>query len=200
MNKYTTFISIFFLLGLIIIVGAIYYRSDTTYNIPSTFSLSPTPIPSPTKALEPFVGTWATYNNDKYNFTIDYPSNWIQQEYDQQSGFRIAFSPNTLPCKDCTYVHEGYYSVRVYNQKTDSLSYTDFTTRMKNAGKSKDYLLIRIDDKSAVLFANTVALENNGWVYEISLDTNNGNENVIDSKLFQKAATSLKFTYLLFNN
>ncbi|MGE5042029.1 MAG: hypothetical protein ACM3IJ_03940, partial [Candidatus Levyibacteriota bacterium] len=57
-----------------------------------------------------------------------------------------------------------------------------------------------IDGKTGVLSDNMVAVENTdqGWVYEFDLDTNNGNTKALDSKIFQRAVSSFKFTGLKF--
>ncbi len=194
--------SIVTLLILIVIVTGIafmFYHQSEPLATPSQLVLSPTQSVSPTSAADPVVISWTTYNNDKYNFTIDKPSDWNQQEYTLPSGgFLIAFSPNTLPCATCSYVHNGFYSVKVFNQQTDADAYKNYTTAMQNIGKSAGYQKAQLDNHIGVLFGNAVSVENNGWVYQVTLDANNGNQNAEDSKLFVKAATSMKFTNLIF--
>lgn len=185
------------------IAGMIVYHKDDAIATPSMLVLSPTPtIPvTPTPQDEPLVLTWTSYHNDKYNFTLNTPDGWHQQEYKLDSGvFLVAFSPDQLPCPTCTYNHNGYFSIKIYTNQTDPLAYKDFTTRMQNVGKSNDFLAIRLDGKPGVLFANTIAAENNGLVYELALDTHDGKDTIQNSKLFQKAANSFVFTNLIFTN
>ncbi len=203
MQKGASIVSFIFLIVLIVIAGVVIYNNKSTPEMPSSFSLSPTPIVTiqPTKAPDPIVTTWTTYSNDKYSFTLNIPDGWSQQEYTPESGGMIvAFSPDkNLPCGTCTYVHDGYFSIKIFNGTTDAPAYKDFITHSQNIGKNAEYVGIQLDGIKGVLYANTVAVENHGWVYEASLDTNNGNDKVLNSQIFQKAASSLKFTYLIFN-
>jgi hypothetical protein len=203
MQKDVTVFGFIFAAVALAVIGYFIYHQSGTPIIPSSFSLT-TPVPSisPTEAPEPLVTEWTTYSNDKYNFTLEVPANWYQREYTPASGgLLVAFSPmNNLPCENCSYVHDGFFSLKIYNNTTDAQAYSQFTTRMGNAGQSTDYRLAQIAGIKGVIFGNTAAIENHGWVYEFSLDNNNGNENATDSQLFQKFATSLKFTYLIFDN
>lgn len=190
----------FVVLG-IVLVGFFLYHKNDPLPVSSTFVLTPSPVLSPTQAPEPVVTSWTTYKNDTYNFTIDVPDGWNQQEITPPSGgLIVAFSPNALPCKTCTYVHEGYYSVRIFNNTTDQQAYADFTSKMQAIGKSKEILPIKLNNVTGFLLGNIAAVQNHGWVYEVVLDTNNGNDKALDSQLFQKAASSLAFTYLIFSN
>lgn len=199
--KHTAIAGAILIVVLLSIVGAVIYgQSGNTINTTSTLVLSPTPSLSPTKTPEPLITSWKTYQNDTYNFSLSVPDSWNQQEYTPQSGnFQIAFSPNSLPCSTCTYVHEGYFSVKIFNQKTDAQAYTLFTQRKQSVGKSNDYKEVQLAGKTGVMNSNSIDLENNGWVYELSLDKDNGTDQVTDSQIFQKAALSLQFTNLLFN-
>ncbi len=196
----SSLITLFILIVIVAGIAFVFYHQSEPLATPSQLVLSPTQAASPTPVSDPVVISWATYNSDTYNFTIDKPSDWNQQQYILPSGgFLIAFSPITLPCATCSYVHNGFYSVKVFNQQTDPDAYKNYTTSMQNVGKSADYQKAQLDGHIGVLFGNTVSVENNGWVYQVTLDANNGNEKVEDSKLFVKAATSVKFTNLIFN-
>lgn len=205
MNNKNLF-SFYVLLGIsvfLIVAGVILYQYKGDGVKPeSTFDLSSTRVASSSASQEPDVTSWKNYNNDQYNFTFDFPAGWHQQEYDQpelKGGLFVAFSPDSLPCKTCTYFRSGYFSVKVYNQKTDSESYTAFQQRMANGGKSVDYQLVSLGKAKGVIFANTIAIANQDFVYELSLDTNGGNTKVADSKIFQKVLSTFKFTGLSFN-
>ena len=193
--------TVFILLAMGIIGLMIYYPKQPEV-LPSTFSLTPSPSPvtSPTASAEPVVTSWTTYTNNDYNFTISIPDGWNQQEYKLPSGvFIVAFSPNALPCSTCTYVHEGYFSVKIFNQKTDQQAYTTFTTSLQNIGKVKGYQQAQLNNVKGVLYGNTVEVENHNLVYQVTLDANNGSMDVLSSQLFQKFASSLEFTYLIFS-
>ena len=54
--------------------------------------------PSPSASSSPTAG-WETYTNTKYNYSIQYPSDWTYREFpDTQSGaaFRLVGDPNNL--------------------------------------------------------------------------------------------------------
>ena len=90
--------------------------------------------------------------------------------------------------------------MRIYNEKTDPDYYKDFQARMANIGKVEGYQGIQLGENKGVLSANTLAIEHLNNVYELTLDTNAGNSKVNDSKLFQHAVTTFKFTGLTFGN
>lgn len=199
-NNAKVIFTIFIILSLVVI-GYFVYRPTTTPILPSTFSLSPTPSPQPTSesVQQPLVTSWTTYTNHDYNFTISIPDGWKQQEYKLPSGvFLVAFSPNDLPCGTCTYVHEGYFSVKIFDKTNDPQAYDTFTKAVTNIGKVKGYIAAQIDKVQGVLYANTVEIPNHGLVYQITLDENNGTMDISSSQIFQKAASSLQFTYLIF--
>ena len=201
MEKHAPLISLFIVIMLLFVGGFFLYHQNTPTPVASTFVLTPSPIATPTKPPEPVVTTWTTYKNDKYNFTINYPDGWNQQEFTLPSGgFLVAFSPTSLPCATCTYVHEGYYSVKVYNQTTDPKTYADYAAAKQTLGKSKDVIAIHMGGIQGILYGNTAAVENHNWIYAVTLDSNNGTDNALSSQLFQKAASSLQFTYLIFSN
>lgn len=188
--------------GIGILVGIwFYYTSYQTPAPKSSLVLSPTPT-KPAVRTEPQVDNWTQYSNNTYNFSIQIPAKWNIQDFSSQyptGGTQIAFSPDMLPCNTCTYFYNGFFSVRIYNQKTSPEFYSAYQERVKNIGQNADYQSVTIAEKPAVMYANTVALENQGWVYEFSLDTHQGKDKVIDSKIFQRAVTSLQFTGVVFN-
>jgi hypothetical protein len=194
-----------FLIGILFIAAGIFFnqKQNTAVTPSSLLVLSPSPYVSRAQEQEPAVAAWEVYTNEKYNFTLNVPTGWNRQEYENGNtagGTVIAFSPMTLPCKTCTYVHEGYFSIRLYNQQTDPTFYAAFQQRLKAMNNSKEYLPIQLDGKKGVMFGSTVAVENEGWVYELSLDKENGTIPALNSQYFQKFASSLKFTYLIFDN
>jgi len=199
MNQNTTIISALVVLFFAVLAGFLVYHQPTSQPLPSTFSLSPTPSPQPTVAKEPDVASWTTYTNTDYNFTLSVPEDWKQQEYKLPSGvFIVAFAPSALPCATCTYVHEGYLSVKIFNQKSDPQAYKTFTESLQSIGKVKGYFPAQLNNVKGVLYANTVEVENHGLVYQVTLDENNGTMDALSSQIFQKSASSLTFTYLLF--
>lgn len=166
----------------------------------SSLVLSPTPTPP--NAPEPEVTSWKTYNNDKYNFALDMPADWHVQDYSaffNNKGTLIAFSPNPLPCETCSYLHDGYFSIRIYNQQTDPQLYDTFQQNVAKVGHDATYRQVTIGSKPALLFGNTVAVANQGWVYEFSLDKDNGNADIMKAAIFQRSLTSFVFTGLFDN-
>ncbi len=167
----------------------------------STFDINPSPKVSPTSMPEPEIITWRVYNNDIYNFSVEVPQEWYQEDYAslyQNGGTVIAFSPSKLPCKTCTYFRDGYFSIKIFNQQTDPIFYTAFTERKNNLGKQKEYIQIQLDKKPGVYFANIADVESQGWVYEFSFDKDKGQANAVESKIFQRVLSSMKFTKLTF--
>lgn len=200
MNQNTTLISVIFFLVIAVVAGFFVYHQPASQPLPSTFSLSPTPSAQPTIPSEPVVTSWTTYTNNDYNFTMSIPDGWQQQEYKLPSGvFIVAFSPTQLPCATCTYVHEGYMSVKVFSQTTDPQAYKTFTESLQSIGKVKGYIPAQLNNIRGVLYGNTVEVENHNLVYQVTLDENNGTMDVLSSQTFQKAASSLQFTYLIFS-
>jgi hypothetical protein len=199
--------------GIFVIVGIaivllipvfVFIQKDATPKQPiSQLVLTPSPVVSPTPVSEPIVTAWRSYGNNQYNFTLEVPESWYEQDYAKaypDGGTVVAFSPDPLPCATCTYVREGYLSVKVYNQKTHPERYADFLERVKKVGQDPKYVGVALNKKPGVFFANTIAVENQGWVYELTLDADLGDKNALESYIFQRAATSFTFTYLLFNN
>jgi hypothetical protein len=71
---------------------------------------------------------------------------------------------------------------------------------MSNIGKKEGFAGIQLGENKGVLSDNTLAIEHLNNVYEIGLDINAGQSKVNDSKLFQHAVTTFKFTGLTFGN
>jgi len=200
----TKLIFTIFIIIAMAIIGYFIYAPHQSQQLPSTFSLSPQPSTqqaSPTvTSQEPLVTTWTTYTNNDYSFNIPIPDGWKQQEYKLPSGsFIVAFSPNDLPCANCSYVHEGYFSIHIFNQQTDSEAYKAYTESLQKIGKVAGFQAGQINNIKGVIYGNTVEVENHGWVYQLVLDQNNGSENVLNSQTFIHAASSMQFTYLIFN-
>ena len=192
-------VAVFALLGLMFVLACKPGKQENVFQ--SNLVLSPMISPT-TPASEPVITSWKTYSNDTYNFTIWYPDGWNQQDYSsfyQNGGTLIAFSPDSLPCPTCSYVKNGFYSIRIYNSNTDPEPYSEFTKRMQLIGKNKDYFAAKMDGASGVYSGKTIAVENKGWVYEVTLDKDLGQEKAFDSKIFKQSAESLKFTNLIFN-
>lgn len=186
----------------LIFVGAFILHQKENIKPESTFSLDkPVSNEQPGPFKDPRVETWRTYSNPTYNFSLEVPADWHEQEYPQASpngGFIIAFSPNDLPCKTCTYFRNGFYSIRLFNQKSDPDYYKDFASRLANAGKSKELQGVQLGKYKGVISLNTVAFDHEDWVYELSLDAKDGTLSVNDSKIFQHAVTTFRFNELLF--
>jgi hypothetical protein len=169
----------------------------------SSLSFQPTAVVTPTPKPEPEVISWKTYKNDAFNFTMQVPDKWNQQIFetqDSEQGLFIAFSPDTLPCKTCTYYKNGYFSLRIFNEKTNPELYIAFLQRMKDAGKNPDIKPANLGGTPAIFQENFIAVENRGWVYEFTLDkfgeTVTG---ITDSQIFMKVLSSFTFTHLIFN-
>lgn len=194
--------ALFVLVGIGILGFLFYYHPNESNPTFSSVVLSPTPELSGTQTLaDPEVTTWKPYENQDYLFQINVPDGWYTQDYKdnfQHGGTLIAFSPTTLPCSTCTYVHDGFLSIKIYNASTDATSYANFQTKFKNVGKDPQTLGVYVDQKVGVMIGNTVDVENQGWVYEFSYDVNNGEAKPFDSKLFQQILSSFRFTGLQF--
>lgn len=199
MGKWQSLIATLLGLGIILIILGIVYQANDTIKPESTFDLNQKkPV---VDNSEPVVASWRTYSNGSYNFSIDVPEKWNQEEYPApppSGGFLVAFGPDKLPCQSCSYFHNGYYSVRIYNEKTDPDYFKDFQSRMANVGKAAEYQGIQLGDSKGVMSYNNLAIEHLSNVYEITLDINAGNSKVNASKIFQHAVTTFKFTGLTF--
>jgi hypothetical protein len=190
-------------IGIVLIfIGALILHQKENIKPESTFSLDKTDTHENNAPFkDPQVESWRTYSNSTYNFSVNVPRDWKEQEYPSpqpNGGFMVAFSPTELPCKTCTYFRNGFYSIKLFNQKSDPDYYKDFTTRLANIGKVKDLQGVQLGKYKGVISGNTVAFDHIDWVYELSLDANNGSLGVTDSKIFQQVLTSFHFTELLF--
>jgi hypothetical protein len=191
-------------IGIVLVaVGALIHYRSTSIKPESTFDINhPASQSATTVTAEPLIDAWRTYINSSYNFSVDVPSEWKEQGYPAplpSGSFLVAFGPDKLPCRTCTYFRNGYYSVKIYNQTTDPDYFKDFEGRMANVGKSKDFIGLTLGEYKGVLNGNTVAFDHKDWIYELNLDANNGSMSINDSKIFQRAVNSFKFTGLLFN-
>lgn len=86
--KLSKWLLIAILVALIILVvgSTMFYFLGNTQN---TGTVNSTPTPTKT-------ATWKTYTNTKFNYTVDYPSDWTLREYsDSQEG--AAFNPLNKP-------------------------------------------------------------------------------------------------------
>lgn len=186
---------------LLLIVGIIintFLPKQKAPEVVSSFQLSPAPKISPTS--EPEISSYRTYNNEQYLFSISVPDGWNIQDYSKahpQGGTVVAFSPQQLPCDSCTYFQNGYFSIKIYNQKTYPEQYALFLQKMNSIGKKEGFKGIVLGKEKAVLFQEGAAVANHGWVYEFILDNKNY-KNATDSKVFLMALTSLAFTGLEF--
>ena len=185
------------------ILGFLFYYHPNEAN--PTFSsivLSPTPeISGAQIAADPEVTSWKPYDNPTYLFQINVPEGWDIQDYKdnfQHGGTLIAFSPTALPCSTCTYVHDGFLSIKIFNASTDAASYANFQTKLKSVGKDPQVLGVYVDQKVGVMVGSSIDVENQGWVYEFNYDVNNGEAKPFDSKLFQQMLSSFQFTGLQF--
>jgi hypothetical protein len=192
------FVSAFVLLGIILSPKKELVKPESSFS----FAPSVTPqAPSPTQnQAEPVITSWRTYTNNDYEFAIDVPTDWKEQEFKKpdQKGIIVAFSPNSLPCETCTYFYDGYYSVRVFNSLTDPEYYIDYQKRKALIGKDPNYRQVQLGNSSGVFSGNKVALEHEKYVYELSFDKDQGKANISDSKIFQNAASTFHFTSLQF--
>jgi len=184
--------------------GLLYFPRHDEVKFQSTFDVNGTsPTPQRTPTPEALILQWDLYENNDYRFSLEYPKDWYKVDYApffQNNGTLIAFSPSPLPCQTCSYLKDGYISLKIYNQKTAPKDYADYKTRLEGVKQSKDYIAIQLNGRPGVLYGNLAAVEDNGWVYEFSLDKNKGTntENPLNSKIFTHVLTSFKFTDLQF--
>jgi hypothetical protein len=199
-NKQYTSLSVIIAIPVIFfLVILLFFNRSSDIQPDSTLVLSPTPSPDEKRSLEPDILKWAKYENEEYNFSIIYPEGWYHEDYSAfhaNGGTLIAFSPEPLPCNTCSYFYDGYFSARIYNEKADPQMYGLFIQKMQKTGKDSNISQVLIDGVGGIASGNTVWIENRGWVYEFSLDKDGGINDFTESKIFQKAVSSLKFTHL----
>ncbi|MCL5073509.1 MAG: hypothetical protein M1308_21840 [Actinobacteria bacterium] len=96
-----------------------------TQNTQGTAKIAVTPTP-----ISNQVTTWKTYTNKTFNYSIDYPSDWIVRDFsDPKSG--AAFRPSNMPNE---YQYE-YISVNKYTRvMLDGLSKPTFEEYIRRAG------------------------------------------------------------------
>jgi hypothetical protein len=204
-SHYTHYILWGIVLVMLFIGGYFIYNLDNKVPFTSNYPMSPSKTPSPSESHttgEPTVTRWKVYSNDANLFSIQVPADWKVQDYTDlppHAATVIAFSPDALPCGTCSYVGSGYFSLRIYDQKSNPEDYATFTQEMKAIGQDAKYQSVLVGGKNGVLFGNTVAVEFDGKVYEFSLDTDKGNAKINDSKVFITIVNSFQYTGLLFN-
>ena len=145
------------------------------------------------------VTAWTPYENNTYFISFDFPAGWHAQDYSSfynTGGSLVAFSPGELPCGTCSYLNNGYFSLRVYNAQTDPNFYTLYLNKTKKVEEDRNYKKVSIDSKVGILFGNTVSIENEGWVFDLTLDKNNGNDAIENSPVMKHVISSFKFTKL----
>jgi hypothetical protein len=193
--------SIFAAIIAISILAAIFAPKAGAPQSGSTLDLNPSPSAAPTSAVEDVPSSWENYNNDEYSFTLDYPKDWYKQNYisDSKNGLFLAFSPEPLPCETCSYLHDGYFSIKIYNQKTNPEAYAAYLQRTQSIGKIAGYQPVQLSNRKGVLFENTIAVENEGWIFELLFDKDGGTAKMLDSEIFKKVYSSFRFTNLQFN-
>lgn len=188
-NQYLTILTIVTSI-IFFTLGVVFYLKSPIFHPQLKSIISPTKVP---EASEPDIDAWTTYSNKKYNFAIEVPAKWHEQDYSAFFGNNsalIAFSPKPLPCEMCSYLHDGYFSVRIYNEQTDPELYKIYSEKLEDPEKNE----VEIGSKMGVSFANSVAVENQGWIYELSLDKDEGTAKIADSKIFQRVVSSFRFT------
>jgi hypothetical protein len=210
MNDKTKYLALYICSAIILVLlvtGGIATQKPKEVAPASTLNLNPSAETSPTGTesteAESIPYSWEDYAHDEYNFSLIYPEKWYKQEYpskESKGGTFVAFSPEPLPCEDCTYLQDAYFSIKIYNQKTDPEAYAAFLQRGKAIGKVEGYLPARLGNKQGVLFGSIISAENEGWVYEIALEKNEGKTPILDSHILKRVISSFKFTNLVFTN
>ena len=160
--------------------------------------------PKPPEAAKPMVDTdiqaWVPYDNATHNVSFNVPAGWNIQDYSvfiNNGGGFVAFSPRQLPCSTCSYLNDGYFSLRIFNQQTDPSLYALFAERVKKSQEDPTgFKNIKLDEKTGLVYQNTAAVENDGWIYEISLDENGGVDPIENNPIMKQIFTSWKFTKL----
>lgn len=180
----------------------LYYRPKNDGPAPvSVINMGAIPSVTQTQGPEPEVTSWKDYNNDTYQFVMSVPDGWNMQDFSAsypKGGTLIAFSPETLPCETCSYLHNGYFSLKIYSKESDREAYDKFQSLLKSPGQGAQG--VSIDGKTGVFSQNVISVENSdqGWVYEFYLDKDNGNAKALDSKIYQRMVSSFRFTGLRF--
>lgn len=144
------------------------------------------------------IESWTVYGNGRYEFTVEVPAKWNMQDYSafhSNFGTVIAFSPKPLPCETCSYLNDGYFSIRIYNNQSDSGLYEIYAQKVKDVEEGIEYYRkIEMGGKPGISSDNSSIVENQGWVYELNLDKNNGTGKISESKILQRVFSSFKFT------
>lgn len=201
-------IGVLLLVGFIILffvaIFASSFKTTNTVQAPAASSLDLNPTkssqPVPTHHEDP-IFNWEQYTNDEYHFLTQIPEGWKKQIYpqpDQKKGLLIAFSPDPLPCESCSYYQDGYFSIKIYNEKTNKEDYANYLQRVAGIGKTNEVQQILVDGQKAIFSGNSITVEHTGWIYELNFDKDKGTAKVTDSPIFLKFLSSFKFTDLIF--
>jgi hypothetical protein len=191
------------LIILCIIFGVIYYKGPKLNVQELKSSLDLDPSASKSASIDPAVTAWKVYANQQYQFTITVPDKWYIEDYapaHPSGGTLLAFSPEPLPCNTCSYLHNGYFSIRIFNEKSYPEYYAQYAGRFKKLGKDPAYQEVMVGKLKGLAFNNLVTIEHKGWVLEFSLDRNDGKDNFADSEIFQRVVSSFSSTDFLFDN
>src|SRR5206468_218448 len=100
------------------------------------------PVAQISNSSDPDIQTWTPYENTTYNIGFDYPADWNTQDYSSfynTGGGFVAFSPDELPCSSCSYLNNGYFSFRAYNQTTDPALYNLYLSKTKKVENDPTY-------------------------------------------------------------
>lgn len=193
-----TLVNYLVIASLIIIFAVLLFIVVLRLKDPVLHSIT-TPPAAPTTTSDPVVSSWEPYENTTYNFSIEVPAGWNRQDYSaflNNGGTLIAFSPDELPCSTCSYLNSGYFSITIYNQKTDPALYNLFVEKVQKANNGANYPRITLDGKTGLISENTVSIQNGDWVYDITIDKNDGNDPIENSQIMKHVLTSFKFTSL----
>lgn len=200
---YVIFFSIVITALIALTIGGVLYQQAKDKNTTLGSSFKPGNPAQQGKTPDPVINSWREYTNPSYNLILNFPADWKYEDYAPaypNGGTVIAFSPDPLPCNTCSYFQNGYFSVKIYNDKSDPEYFVEFQKRIANLNKDPNYQIVDIKGKKALSYANTVTFEDKGWVYEFSLDKDQGSRKAADSQIFQKVLESVEFTDLLFGS
>jgi hypothetical protein len=168
-------------------------------HIKNPFTESLTPATQISNETDPDISTWTPYENAQFSISFDIPDTWHTQDYSSfynNGGVFVAFSPQELPCATCSYLNNGYFSLRIYSQQTDPALYSIYLEKVKKVEQDPTYKKVPMDSKVGILNANTVSVESDGWIYDLSLDKNNGSASIETSTIMKHVLSSFKFTKL----
>jgi hypothetical protein len=186
-----------------IIFGFIYYKGPKLDVNELKSSLDLNPQASGSATVDPAVTQWRLYSNPQYQFSITVPDEWHQEDYTPahpNGGTLLAFSPDPLPCNTCSYLRNGYFSIRIFNERSFPEYYAQYAQSIKKVGQDPTYREVVVGKKKGIAHANLVTIEHLGWILEFSLDRNDGKDTYSDSEIFQRVVSSFTSTDILFDN